>query len=280
MAKYCIQCGAKLADEAKFCPNCGTASVQPQAQQVQQPQVQQVRQPQAAQPDAAPFDYGAPTPPPAAQVGEYAYGGAAEPAFDYQPFAGGQGGGPAAGYSRRVNDPEILAAVQKSRRAAKGFTFLLVPLPVVGFTVYSFFSDMETADAFRYGLILGAIFLVFALVSFVKERAANTYEATVIDKKTRRAYRKNDSDTFDTEYITVARTTAGKKVRYVEREGGALPAWNYLEVGDRFMYHPQFHFPYELYDKSRARYIPCVNCPCHNPLTADRCQKCGLPLLK
>ncbi|MBQ3724092.1 MAG: zinc ribbon domain-containing protein [Oscillospiraceae bacterium] len=75
MAKYCIQCGAKLADEAKFCPNCGTASVQPQAQQVQQPQ--------AAQPDAAPFDYGAPTPPPAAQVGEYAYGGAAEPAFDY-----------------------------------------------------------------------------------------------------------------------------------------------------------------------------------------------------
>ena len=44
--------------------------------------------------------------------------------------------------------------------------------------------------------------------------------------------------------------------------------------------HPQFHFPYELYDKSRAPYIACVSCGTKNPTEADRCQKCNLPLLK
>ena len=44
--------------------------------------------------------------------------------------------------------------------------------------------------------------------------------------------------------------------------------------------HPQFRFPYELYDKSRAPYIACVSCGTKNPVEADRCKKCTLPLLK
>lgn len=38
------------------------------------------------------------------------------------------------------------------------------------------------------GGIVSAIFLAFVLFSFIKERAKNTYEATVIDKKTNRSY--------------------------------------------------------------------------------------------
>ena len=51
-------------------------------------------------------------------------------------------------------------------------------------------------------------------------------------------------------------------------------------MGDRFRYHPQFKFPYELYDKSKAPYIACVSCGKTNAVTEDRCQKCGIPLLK
>ena len=190
---------------------------------------------------------------------------------------------PAPGFSDRANHPEILAAVRKNRRTAGLFAFFLVPLPLIGFFLYSRFSGkMETADALKYGAVVSAVFLLFALYGFIKERAKNTYEATVIDKKTRRATRHNDSDhnSYYTEYVTVVRTTAGKKKKIVEQDGSQIWAWEYLQVGDRFQYHPQFHFPYELYDKSKAPYIACVSCTAKNPTEADRCRKCGLPLLK
>lgn len=85
---------------------------------------------------------------------------------------------------------------------------------------------------------------------------------------------------FLTSYITVVRTTDGKEKKIVERDGSQIWAWNYLNVSDRFRYHPQFHFPYELYDKSKAPYDTCVSCGTRNPIEVDCCQKCVLPLLK
>ncbi|MBQ4381902.1 MAG: zinc-ribbon domain-containing protein [Oscillospiraceae bacterium] len=192
---------------------------------------------------------------------------------------------PQPGFSKRVNDPEILAAVKKNRRAAGVFAFFLVPLPLIGFYIYSRFSDsMETADALKYGLIISAVFLAFALFGFIRDRAANSYEATVTDKKTARVRRHSNSGSnsgdYMTEYTTYARTTDGKIKKIVEHDGSQIWAYSYLNVGDRFMYHPQFAFPYELYDKAKAPYIACVACGTHNPVTADRCKKCNVPLLK
>ena len=130
------------------------------------------------------------------------------------------------------------------------------------------------------GGVISAVFLIFALFMFIKERAKNAYEATVIDKTSRSTYRNNDSGNLITEYITVVKTSDGRKKKIVEREGSQILAYNYLDIGDRFKYHPQFHFPYERYDKSRAPYIACVSCGTKNPVEADRCGKCGLPLLK
>ena len=240
MANFCQNCGTALGEGAAVCPACGT-------------------------------QVAAPVP-----AGQAAPAGAGNGAVRQNI--------PAPGFSDRVNHPEILAAVRKNRKAAGIFAFFLVPLPLLGFFLYSQFSDkMETADALKYGAIVSAIFLVFALYSFIKERAKNTYEATVIDKKTRRASRRNGADNstgYYTEYITVVRTTAGKKKKIVEQDGSQIWAWDYLQVGDRFKYHPQFHFPYELYDKSKAPYIACISCCTKNPTQADRCQKCNLPLLK
>lgn len=186
------------------------------------------------------------------------------------------------GFSDRVNDPEILAAVRKNRRAAGLWAFFIVPLPIIGIALYSLFSEeIEMTQALIYGGIISLVFLVFAIIGFVKERAKNSYEATVTDKKTRTRYRSNsDSNSYYTEYITVVRRSDNKTKKIVEREGSQTWAWNYLQVGDRFRYHPQFNFPYELYDKSKAPYIVCVSCSTHNPVSADRCSKCGIPLLK
>ena len=241
---FCSNCGAQIENNAKFCPNCGTATAAPaQAQQI------------ATQ-------YTAPA---------YAGNGTV------------QNGIPTPGFSNRVNHPEILAVVKKNRKVAGIFSLFFVPLPLIGFVIYSIVSDkMETTDALKYGAVISVIFLLFAIYGFVKERAKNTYEATVIDKKSGLTYRHKNTDDPEmvTEYVTVVRTSDGKKKRIVEQEGTQIWAWEYLQVGDRFKYHPQFHFPYELYDKSRAPYIACVRCGTKNPVEADRCQKCNLPLLK
>lgn len=246
MAHFCPNCGSALGEGAKFCPECGEPIRQNAAPQTAP----------LAQPHAAPA---------------YAGNGAARQGI------------PAPGFSDRVNHPEILAVVRKNRKSAGLFSFFLIPLPLIGFAAYSLFSgEMELSEALKYGGIVSAVFLVFVLYGRIKERAKNSYEATVIDKQTRHAYRHKNSEesSYYTEYVTVVRTTDGKKKKIVEREGSQLPAWEYLQIGDRFRYHPQFPFPYELYDKSKAPYLVCVGCAAHNPAEADCCQKCGLPLLK
>lgn len=246
MANFCPNCGSALNEGAKFCPECGEP-------------IQQNVTPQTA---------------PSAQA--YA-------AADNAGTGAVRQGIPAPGFSDRVNDPKILAAVDKNRKAAGLFSLLIVPLPLIGFVIYSIFSDkMELGQAVKYGGFVSIVFLLCALYKAMKESAKNSYEATVIDKKSHRAYRHKSSDdnSYYTEYITVVRTVSGKKKRIVEREGSQIWAWNYLNVGDRFQYHPQFHFPYELYDKSKAPYIVCISCATKNATEADCCQKCGLPLLK
>lgn len=249
MAKFCTNCGTQIDESTRFCPNCGAAIAAPA------PAQQNVTQ------YTAPV-YGAPA---------WAGNGAVRQGI------------PAPGFSDRVNHPEILAAVKKNRKAARVFAFFLVPFPVIGAVLYALVSKKtDIGQAAMMGGIVSAIFLAFALFSFIKERAKNTYEATVIDKKSGLTYRHKNTDDQEmvTEYVTVVRTSDGKKKRIVEQEGTKIWAWDYLQVGDRFKYHPQFHFPYELYDKSRAPYIACVSCGTKNPVEADRCQKCNLPLLK
>ncbi|MBR6103094.1 MAG: zinc ribbon domain-containing protein [Ruminococcus sp.] len=251
---FCIKCGAQIPDVSAFCPNCGQA-------------MGRFRQ-------AAPRPVQQPAPQPVyPQPQQYAGNGEI------------RRGIPAPGFSDRVNHPEILAAIKHSRGIAKLFALFIVPLPFLGFLIYGLVSDeMETRNAMIYGGIVSGVFLLFALFSFFKERPANTYDAVVTDKRSEQVYRhKNSSDDNRriTQYTTVAvDTSSGRERKIVEHEGSQIWAFYYLNVGDKFRYHPQFHFPYELYDKSRAPYIACVSCGRHNAVEEDRCGKCGIPLLK
>lgn len=244
----CIACGQPLSDGARFCPFCGAA----------QTTVSPVRE--TAKPEE----------------------NAAVPTPFYGDSAPVREGFPLPGFSDRVNHPEILVAVKKNRRAAKIFACFFVPLPLIGFVIYSLLSGkMELSQGAAYGGILSAVFFAFAVFSFMRERQKNSYEAVVIDKKSRRVMEQSDGDRHSTrEYLIVAQTVGGKKKTIREREGSYIMAWNYLEIGDRFRYHPQFHFPYELYDKAKAPYLCCISCGTKNPVQADRCSRCHLPLLK
>ena len=186
------------------------------------------------------------------------------------------------GFSDRVNDPEILAALKKHKKAAGISGLLLIPIPLIGFAAYSIITEkMELKTALMGGGFVSFIFLICSLISAIKSRASKSYEAVVIDKKTRdRSDRDEDNESYYTEYITVVRTTDGKKKKIVETDRGIVSAYNYLPIGARFKYHPQFTFPYELYDKANAPYIACVACGTHNSPTDDRCSKCNIPLLK
>ena len=243
---YCPYCGAQLPDNAVYCSVCGgMIQAAPQPGYFNQQQ----------------------------EIPQNRY----DPTYMKNPAV------PAPGFSMRVNDPEIIAAMKKSRKAAGIFGLILVPLPFLGFLIYSLVSDkMEMKSGLLYGGIISGVFLIFALYSLIHERAGNTYDAVVLDKRSRQVSRNKNSDDHRmiTEYVTTVKRDSGKKRKIIEREGSQVWAYNYLNVGDRFRYHPEFHFPYELYDKSKAPYIVCVSCATKNPVTADRCQKCNIPLLR
>ena len=257
MANFCTKCGGSLAGAQNFCPHCGAPiqTIPVQKASVQTMPVQPVYQ--QVQPTAVGYAGNGPV----------------------------RLGIPMFGFSDRVNDPEILAAVKKSKRFTKGFALFLIPLPIIVLLIYSKVTgDMDPSDALKYGAIIAAVFLVFTLYGMIKSSASKSYEATVIDKRSREVRNRggddDDDDDTTTEYTTVVQTTDGKKKSIVELDNGRVFAWPYLKVGDRFRYHPQFAFPYEKYDKANAGCIYCVGCQTKNPVEADRCKKCNLPLLK
>ena len=260
MVKFCMNCGNPLNEDDVFCEKCGCRVGEARGQE-----------PDAASPSRAE---------------DYAWSGYAPQQTVYAGNGDVREGIPAPGFSDRANHPEILRAVKKQRGAARKFTFFLVPLPLIGFLLYSLITgEMETDMALKVGGAVSVVFLIFALVSMGKSKAENTYEGVVTNKETRlRQNVRTDSGsrTQDTEYeyITHVKTADGKAKKIVETDHGRIFAYHYLNVGDRFRYHPQFAFPYELYDKTQADGIYCVGCQTKNPITADRCKRCRLPLLK
>ena len=245
---FCGNCGSQIQGQPKFCEQCGAPlSAQSAAPVPAQPVIQQ----------------------PA-------------PAFDASRFYAGSGavrnGIPAPGYSDRCNDPEILRALQKNKKAGNIFAVFLIPLPLIGCVIYSIVTDkMPMEQALKTGLFISSVFLICTLISKFSSALKKPYEAVVTDKKSRG---RTHNDEHYTEYIITVQTDDGKRKKIVETDRSRAFAWNYLDIGDRFRFHPKFAFPYERFEKSTARCLYCVVCEKENPVEADRCQKCGVPLLK
>ena len=235
--KFCTECGQRLDEGVKFCPNCGNA-------------VSATRQ----EPQNTPY-----TP---NNTPHYTP--------NYTP-----------GFSTRINDPEIMAALKKNRKISRILLLILLPVPIIGAAIYALVTkEMEFGQALIYGAVISGIILIINLFTGMSHIAKHSYEAVVIDKKYEYDHKTNDSTTNEYVYKTIVRTTDGHKKVIEDTSHMPRSAYEYLCVGDRFRYHPQLAYPYEKYDKSKDGFVYCACCMAKNDLSGDRCQKCGVPLLK
>ena len=239
--KFCTECGQRLEEGVKFCPNCG--KVVPAEANGQEPQnnTYTMNDSRNHTPDCPP---------------------------NYTP-----------GFSNRIHDPEMKAAVKKNRRASRIFLLIFMPVPVIVAAIYALVTgEMELGQAIIGGAVVSGIILLINFLTGMSHSAKNAYEAVVIDKKFE--YTKTEHDTYNHVYKTIVRTTDGHKKVIQETSHMPRSAYEYLSVGDRFRYHPQLAYPYEKYDKSKDGFVYCACCMAKNDLSGDRCHKCGVPLLK
>ena len=239
--KFCTECGQRLEEGVKFCPNCG--KVVPAEANGQEPQnnTYTMNDSRNHTPDCPP---------------------------NYTP-----------GFSNRIHDPEMKAAVKKNRRASRIFLLIFMPVPVIVAAIYALVTgEMELGQAIIGGAVVSGIILLINFLIGMSHSAKNSYEAVVIDKKFE--YTKTEHDTYNHVYKTIVRTTDGHKKVIQETSHMPRSAYEYLSVGDRFRYHPQLAYPYEKYDKSKDGFVYCACCMAKNDLSGDRCHKCGVPLLK
>ena len=237
--KFCTECGQRLEEGVKFCPNCGNAV-------------------------------------PAAAAGTETQNNTYTPndTPNYSPNY-------TPGFSTRIHDPEINAALRRTRSISRVFLLISIPIPVVVASIYALVTkEMELGKAIIGGAVVSGIILLINFLIGMSHSAKNSYEAVVIDKKYEYDHKTNDSTSNEYVYKTIVRTTDGHKKVIQETSHMPRSAYEYLSVGDRFRYHPQLAYPYEKYDKSKDGFVYCACCMAKNDLSGDRCQKCGVPLLK
>ena len=192
-------------------------------------------------------------------------------------------GVPEPGWSDRVDNPEILAGLERRRKSAFRWTCIGIVLALAAPPLVSKYLDTSVAmgDAFKIGCVIAGIIALCSFLGKLSRSAKNAYEGEVTDKREEIRHKSGkNGDSYRTEYVTYVQRVDGGKEKIKDSSKRAASAWEYLKVGDRFKYHPQFAFRYELYDKSKAEHLFCPVCAKKNPVEADRCSRCNVPLLK
>ncbi len=191
---------------------------------------------------------------------------------------------PEPGWSDRENDAEILAGLERNRKAAFKWGIVTVLIALVAPAAVSMFvpDSLKMDHAVKLGCVIAGAIVVCSLLSKLFHAFKKPYEGVVTDKREelRRSGDKEGGRSYERMYVTYVRLADGGKKKIKESHTYAHSAWEYLKVGDRFKFHPKFSFPYELYDKSKAEHLFCPVCAKKNPVESDRCSRCHAPLLK
>ena len=195
--------------------------------------------------------------------------------FDYEYRSTGL----APGYSRKLDSPEVLQALKKQKRATAIFGLILIVLPPLGFVIYSTVTGSDSpGSALFHGLVISAVFAVSFLIAALNKKLQKPFEGTLEDKK--HVYNMASSERRNGQsrnrYFLYITDEKGKR----RRKQTTVTFYNYLNVGDRVRYLPQFPQPFEKYDKSRDPEIPCLFCGKMNPVQNDNCSSCRNPMIK
>jgi len=187
------------------------------------------------------------------------------------------------GFSDKINDPMYENYRKKARKWSFLFAIILAIVAIVGFVVYGEISgQIKMPQSLFYGLGIGALFIVIALLQEVKRKTDTTWDGVVVDKKilqkTERVRYGNKVKTVPyTLYVIKVKRDDGKIFTHSVRENRSI--FDYYQVGDRVRHHKGFSY-YEKYDKSKDSKILCVACLTFNDIHDDFCKKCKVPLLK
>ena len=184
-----------------------------------------------------------------------------------------------AGYSRLTDSEEVVKALKKTKRASNLFLAIFVLLPFLGFLIYGAVSDkMDFGKAAVYGLIVSGIFAFVSIIVALKNKLTKPFEGVVTDKKKsfRAASANSRTGKSRTKYVIRFECEDGKR----RKKEVSIPVFEYLEVGDKVRFLPQFPQPYEKYDKRADGEVLCMFCSKKNPLTETKCAFCHKVLIK
>lgn len=276
---YCANCGTEIMENAKFCSSCGMAVVLKPKEAQQSPvqaaytQVFQPPMPPQTQPPIQP-----PMPPQTQPSTAYLPNQGvnmnqqyrAQPEYIYP-----------VGFSARINDPAFARYQSASNNWSFMFSLILAAIAAIALPIYGKTSGkIPWPDSLYYGLGLGGMFIVIALVQILKRGRDSTWDGTVIDKKYYNRVRHDNNSSVGihyTEYLVKVRRENGKV--YKHRNDDQPGIYNYYNVGEKVRHHKGLYF-YEKYDKSMDTQIMCVACMTMNNIQDDFCFRCKCPLLK
>lgn len=185
------------------------------------------------------------------------------------------------GFSPRIQDPAFDKYRKNAKKWALLFAVILFVIACIGFPIYGNASgEIDWPQSLYYGMGIGGMFVVIALIQTMRQSRDTTWDGTVVDKNAVRKQR-NDRDgtgvTTYMQYTVVIRKDDGKTKKHASYDQPGL--YNYLRVGDRVRHHKGFAV-YEKYDKSQDAEIMCVACAKMNSILTDVCDRCKCPVLK
>jgi len=176
------------------------------------------------------------------------------------------------GYSPVVDTPEFQRLARKKNR---GFGVHIAIVAVVcliigGVVGESIFEGMVGTVT---GFVLGIVFAIVTCFCMTSPRKQPVVIDSVVTRK---------------ETLTTTKLHFGSfyRIYFIEPDGQEVyfptttfKALEYYQLGDKVRYYKQFRF-LEKYDKSRDTINLCAMCHAVADIRADRCPKCGAPLLK
>lgn len=244
---FCQNCGKQIPNDSLFCPSCGVRCALP-VQTAEPVRTAFAAQPQYQQPATRPQPVNAPV------------------------------NGIAPGYSDKIYDSAITAKLKKNKNASRTFFLIMILLPVaIGAGISLSKDDKEFLVG---GAFISLVFLVVNLVSLAKQKTARQWDGTVVNKYEERSKRSSDSRGNSEQYYVVEFRTDVAATRKVKETAATRCFFDYLQIGDRVRFHPQFNSYYEKYDKSHDTFTICPLCMRKIDLAKDYCDRCKIPVIK
>ena len=194
-----------------------------------------------------------------------------------QPSAGT---GELIGFSQKISDPAFESYRKKSIAWSIIFSLILFIIAVFGFPIYGKASgEIDWPNSLFYGLGIGGMFIVIALLQTAKRTLDKTWDGEVVfkDSYTIKERSQKGPVHYHRVYVLKIKKDTGGTKKHKWRD---IPGvYNYYSLGDRVRHHRGFQY-YEKYDKSKDSQIMCAACMSFQDIDKDVCPRCKCPLLK